>query len=93
MNTLGFDQFIYKPTGDLIKLHYGGPITSKTGPEFTFTYTDAGANEHQEFKLKLRRGKNANIAITFEDESTFFIRAANISKSRAYCCRLWHSSS
>ncbi|MGO4307340.1 AAA family ATPase [Cupriavidus sp. RAF12] len=80
MNTLGFDQFIYKPTGDLIKLHHGGPITSKTGPEFTFTYTDAGSIEHREFKLKLRRGKNANIAITFEDESTFFIRAASRSQ-------------
>ncbi|CAJ97173.1 Hypothetical protein H16_B2391 [Cupriavidus necator H16] len=80
MNTLGFDQFIYKPTGDLIQLNHGTPITSKTGPEFTFTYTDAGAAEHLEFQLKLRRGKNANIAITFEDESTFFIRAANRSQ-------------
>lgn len=80
MNTLGFDQFIYKPTGDLIKLNHGGPITSKSGPEFTFTYTDAGADGHQQFKLKLRRGKNANIAITFEDESTFFFRAANRSQ-------------
>lgn len=80
MNTLGFDQFIYKPTGDLIKLNHGGPITSKTGPEFTFTYTDAGADGHQQFDLKLRRGKNANIAITFDDESTFFSRAANRSE-------------
>lgn len=80
MNTLGFDQFIYKPTSDLIRLNHGAPITSKSGPEFVFTYTDAGADGHQEFKLKLRRGKNANIAITFDDESTFFTRAASRSQ-------------
>ncbi len=77
INTLGFDQFIYKPTSDLTRLNNSTPITSKNGPDFTFTYTDAGSAEHQTFSLKLRRGKNANIAITFDDKSTFFIRAAN----------------
>ena len=77
MSTLGFDQFIYKPTGDLIRLNHGGPITSKTGPEFRFTYADAGSQDLKKFDLKLRRGKNANIAITFNDKSSFFIRAAS----------------
>lgn len=77
LNTLGFDQFIYKPTGDLIRLNHAGPITSKVGPEFSFTYTDAGSPDHKKFDLKLRRGKNANIAITFDEKSTFYIRAAN----------------
>jgi hypothetical protein len=77
LNTLGFDQFIYKPTGDLIRLNHAGPITSKTGPEFSFTYTDAGSKDHKKFDLKLKRGKNANIAITFDDKSTFYTRAAN----------------
>jgi hypothetical protein len=76
-NTLGFDQFIYKPTGDLIRLNHAGPITSKSGPEFKFTYTDAGSHDHKTFDLKLRRGKNANIAITFDEKSTFYIRAAS----------------
>jgi AAA domain, putative AbiEii toxin, Type IV TA system len=77
INTLGFDQFIYKPTGDLIRLNHEGQITSKSGPEFSFTYTDAGSQDHKKFELKLRRGKNANLAITFDAKSTFFIRAAN----------------
>lgn len=77
MNTLGVDQFIYKPTGDLIRLNHSGPITSKSGPEFTFTYTDVGSQDHKKFDLKLRRGKNANIAITFDDKSTFYMRAAS----------------
>jgi hypothetical protein len=80
MNTLGFDQFIYKPTSDLIRLNCDGPITSKSGPEFIFTYTDAGSEEHKKFELKLRRGKNANIAISFAEKSTFFARAANRSQ-------------
>lgn len=74
--TLGFDQFIYKPTGDLIRLNHAGPITSKSGPEFSFTYTDAGSPEHKKFDLKLKRGKNANIAINFDEKSTFYTRAA-----------------
>jgi hypothetical protein len=79
-STLGFDQFIYKPTGDLIRLNHEGLITSKSGPEFAFTYTDAGSQDHKQFDLKLRRGKNANIAITFDDKSTFYVRAANRSE-------------
>jgi AAA domain, putative AbiEii toxin, Type IV TA system len=77
MNTLGFDQFVYKPTGDLIRLNHDGPITSKNGPDFDFTFRDAGSDEHQKFNLKLRRGKNANIAITFDEQSTFVLRAAS----------------
>jgi hypothetical protein len=77
INTLGFDQFIYKPTGDLIGLNNATPLTSKKGPEFTFKYTDAGSADHQTFEVKLRRGKNANIAITFDATSKFFNRAAN----------------
>lgn len=77
ISTLGFDQFIYKPTGDLIGLNHGTPITSKIGPDFVFTYKDAGDNEHKEFSLKLRRGKNANIAIMFDDKSSFFARAGD----------------
>jgi AAA ATPase domain len=49
MSTLGYDQFIYRPTGDLIGLHHGGPITSKVGPDFTFTFTDAGNPDPHDF--------------------------------------------
>jgi hypothetical protein len=80
INTLGFDQFIYKPTGDLIRLNHSGPITSKSGPDFKFTYTDAGSQDHKTFDLKLRRGKNANIAIAFDANSTFYKRAASRDK-------------
>ncbi len=43
MSTLGFDQVLYKPTNNLIGLHTDGPITSKSGPEFSFSYLAPGS--------------------------------------------------
>jgi AAA ATPase domain len=77
MSSLGYDQFIYRPTGDLIGLNHGGPITSKVGPDFAFTFTDASSPVPQDFQLKLRRGKNANIATTFDSKSSFSTRASD----------------
>ncbi|MEF9926446.1 MAG: AAA family ATPase [Massilia sp.] len=77
ISTLGFDQFIYKPTGDLTGLNHGSPLTSKKGPDFVFTYKDAGDDELKKFGLTLRRGKNANISVTCDEKSTFFTRAAD----------------
>jgi predicted ATPase len=37
MNTLGYDQFLYRPAGDLIALHHQTPITSKAGAIITLT--------------------------------------------------------
>lgn len=76
-STLGFDQFIYKPANDLIALNHQSPITSKVGPDFTFTYKDAGSDELNTFTLKLRRGKNANISTTFDERSAFYARASD----------------
>jgi hypothetical protein len=77
MSTLGYDQFLYKPTGDLIGLNYKGPITSKSGPNFVFSFKDAGNSDLQNFDLKVRRGKNANLSIAFDSKSKFFIRASD----------------
>jgi hypothetical protein len=52
-------------------------MTSKSGPEFTFTYTDAGTDDPKEFRLVMRRGKNANIAITFSHKNSFYERASD----------------
>lgn len=77
ISTLGFDQFIYKPTGDLSGVSHGSPITSKTGPDIVFTYKDAASSEAKKFELKLRRGKNANISVSFDSKSDFFKRVAD----------------
>jgi predicted ATPase len=77
MSTLGYDQFIYKPTGDLTGLYHGGPMTSKLGPDFEFSFSSAGTPDPQNFVLKLRRGKNANIATIFDKKNSFYIRASD----------------
>lgn len=78
--SLGFDQFVYKPSGDLIRLGHDTPITSKFGPNFTFTYEEQGAAGLKSFSLGLRRGKNANISITYDPKSKFFTRAGDRTK-------------
>src|SRR6202045_1159314 len=52
-------------------------MTSKSGPEFNFTYKEAQTDAPKEFGLKMRRGKNANIAITFDHENSFYERASD----------------
>jgi len=76
-STLGVDQFLYKPSNQPIRLHYKTDMTSQSGPEFTFTYRDAQADDPKDFKLKMRRGKNANIAITFDHKNSFYDRASD----------------
>jgi hypothetical protein len=76
-STLGVDQFLYKPSSRPIALNYNGDMTSKNGPEFTFTYSEAITDEPKDFTLKMRRGKNANIAVTFDHDNPFFERASD----------------
>jgi predicted ATP-dependent endonuclease of OLD family len=76
-STLGIDQFLYKPSNQPIRLNHKTDMTSKNGPEFTFTYTDAQTDPLKDFTLKMRRGKNANVAITFDHKNTFYDRASD----------------
>lgn len=76
-STLGVDQFLYRPSSQPLRLHNQTDMTSKSGPEFTFTYTDANVDDPKEFKLVMRRGKNANIAITFDHKNGFYERASD----------------
>lgn len=76
--TLGVDQFIYKPTNDLVSLHHGKKMTQHIGPTFNFSFSEAhNPNENKIFKLSLRRGKNANISVLCEPKSPFFDRASD----------------
>ena len=76
-STLGIDQFLYKPSNQPIRLNHKTDMTSKSGPEFTFTYKEAQTDAPKDFGLKMRRGKNANIAITFEHKNGFYERASD----------------
>lgn len=76
-STLGVDQFLYKPSSRPITLHHKGDMTSKSGPEFTFTYREAETDDLKEFSLKMRRGKNLNIAVNFDPKDHFYERASD----------------
>lgn len=76
-STLGVDQFLYKPSNQPIRLNYNADTTSKTGPEFTFTYREAVMDDPKDFGLKMRRGKNANIAVTFDHKNRSYERASD----------------
>ncbi len=78
LSTLGFDQLIFKPASDPMKLHHRTDMSSANGPEFTFTYsTDATPDEQKSFRLAMRRGKNANISVTFPHINPFYQRASD----------------
>jgi predicted ATPase len=77
-STLGVDQFLYKPSNQPIRLHYKTDMTSKSGPEFAFTYKDGPMDTPADFKLKMRRGKNLNIAVAFDHRNnSFYDRASD----------------
>jgi energy-coupling factor transporter ATP-binding protein EcfA2 len=76
-STLGVDQFLYKPSNQPIRLNHNTDMTSKSGPDFTFTYKEAQTGAPKDFGLKMRRGKNANIAITFDHKNAFYERASD----------------
>jgi hypothetical protein len=76
-STLGIDQFLYKPSNQPTRLNHRSDMTSKTGPEFVFTYRENPGDDPRDFKLTMRRGKNANIALAFEHGNPFYARASD----------------
>lgn len=77
VSTLGFDQLIFKPASDPMKLHHRTDMSSKTGPEIAFTYAAEATADLESFKLSMRRGKNANISVTFTHKNAFYDRASD----------------
>lgn len=74
--TLGIGQFTYLPSHEIMSIRHTGNMTQDFGPSFSFTYADN--DELRTFKLELRRGKNANVALTFDKNSKFYDAAANL---------------
>lgn len=78
VNTLGFDQLIFKPASDPMKLHHSSDMNTTKGPVFTFDYsTDAAPDEPKKFRLTMRRGKNANLSLTFQHNNHFYQKASD----------------
>lgn len=76
VSTLGLEQLIYKPSSDPMQLNHKAEMSGKAGPDITFTYASTQADEPKSFKLSMRRGKNANISVTFDHKNSFYKRAS-----------------
>src|SRR5262245_42538619 len=50
VSTLGFDQLIFKPASDPMKLHHRTDMSSKAGPEITFTYAQDATTNPRTYK-------------------------------------------
>ena len=77
VSTLGFDQLIFKPASDPMKLNHQADMSSSIGPEFTFVYSTDETDDESSFDLKMRRGKNANISVRFAHDNPFYERASD----------------
>ena len=77
VSTLGFDQLLFKPANDPMKLHYRTDMSQRSGPDFYFTYAADQAADPNSFKISMRRGKNANISVKFATDNPFYERASD----------------
>lgn len=62
--TVSNDAVLFRPTEHLLDLRRGGSATQNLGFSITYCGFDLDSNEEKEMTIKIRRGKNANIAIT-----------------------------
>lgn len=62
--TVANDAVLFRPTDRLLDLRRGGPATQTNGFSITYSGVDLVTNTQKQLTINVRRGKNANIAIT-----------------------------
>lgn len=62
--TVANDAVLFRPTEWLLDLRRGGSATQNLGYSITYRGVDLDTNTDKEITIEVRRGKNANIAIT-----------------------------
>lgn len=62
--TVANDAVLFRPTERLLDLRRGGPATQNLGYSITYRGVDLDTNTDKGVTIEVRRGKNANIAIT-----------------------------
>lgn len=75
--TVSNDAVLFRPTEHLLSLRRGGGATQNVGFSITYRGFDLDALEEREVKIDIRRGKNANIAITRAGDANFAATLAN----------------
>jgi energy-coupling factor transporter ATP-binding protein EcfA2 len=75
--TVSNDAVLFRPTEHLLSLRRGGGATQNVGFSITYSGFDLDAEEAREVSVDIRRGKNANIAITRIGDDSFAATLAN----------------
>lgn len=75
--TLGLNQFTFLPTNEVMKINHWVPMTQSYGPSIQFWYTAPNGNGAT-FMLRLYRGKNANVSLSYNKGSSFFTKASDL---------------
>ena len=76
--TLSSEQLRYIPTDDLMRLSHKRPISQNHGIEISYVGKKHAEDETEEgFQIRIRRGKNANLSITFPDNHKFYHPLSN----------------
>lgn len=69
VGTVANDAVVFRPTDRLLDLRRGDPATQSLGFSIAYSGVDLDTNVDKQFAIKVRRGKNANIAITFNGDN------------------------
>lgn len=75
--TVANDAVLFRPTEVLLDLRRGGQATQNLGYSITYYGVDLDTGTNKEVKVEVRRGKNANIAITRTGDDNFAALLAN----------------
>lgn len=76
--TVANDAILFRPTEHLLDLRRGGPSTQKLGYSISYTGKDLDTGDVKCVILGIKRGKNANIAITRDGDDDFAAALANL---------------
>ena len=75
--TVANDAVLFRPTEHLLDLRRGGVATQNNGFSVQYSGVDPDTNAEKTLKIEVRRGKNANIAITREGDDDLAVVLAS----------------
>ncbi|PVA08451.1 hypothetical protein DC366_19220 [Pelagivirga sediminicola] len=75
--TVANDVVLFRPTEHLLDLRRGGAATQNNGFSVQYSGVDLDTGAEKTLKIEIRRGKNANIAITREGDEDLAVVLAS----------------
>lgn len=78
LSTLSNEQFLYRPSSNIVDVGNELGMRQDSGPSFSFRYKLESSETDSTFELEFRRGKNANISLRYDKNDSFFAASSNI---------------